>query len=85
MKRQLESNMESLVAFCIDNNISMEKTLMMPRCYSADEMYIQTYNADEAINGLKNNQPAEILIIIRKSPNGLDFELTEQGREVLAL
>ena len=83
MKRVLENNMQSFNEFCHENNILPEKALKMPKCYSGNEMYIQTYNESEAVNGLNDNQPADILIIVRKKENSLDFELTEKGREFL--
>lgn len=35
--------------------------------------------------GLRKNQIADVLLIIRKKENGLDFEITSKGKIILAL
>lgn len=85
MKKLLEKNMELFTSFCLKNNISAQKALNMPKCYSSEEMYIQTYDESKAIHGLRNNEPADTLLIIRRNGDGIDFSLTEKGKEILSI
>lgn len=85
MKEFLEKNIKKFEGFCESNKISAEKALLMPRCYTGDELYIQTYDRETATNGLKGNTPAPILMVVRKMNNSIDFELTEKGKEVLSI
>lgn len=85
MKTYLDNNITLFKDFCLKNEISMEKALKMPKCYNSDELYIQMYDETETGQGLRNNQTADVLLIIRKKENGLDFEITSKGKIALAL
>ena len=83
MKKYLQQHMLEFEAFCKEENISVEKILSMPKCYSKNLMYIQNYNYKNADMGLTDNTPADILLIIKKNNNKIDFEITPIGKKLL--
>lgn len=83
MKDYVNQHLSELKNFCEDENISVETVFALPKCYSSDFMFIQTYDKKNATKGLTDNTPADIVLIIRKGETGPEFELTDKGKILL--
>ncbi|MCR5835975.1 MAG: hypothetical protein K6G88_05690 [Lachnospiraceae bacterium] len=70
----IHDNIEILKKYCLENNLSVDKILKSPRCYNKNELYVQYRNTEKKANNLKCDVPAKILLVIRKTPDGMSFE-----------
>lgn len=84
MKKYLEENMNKLIEYCDKEGLSVDKIKKSPRCYSRDFMLIQYVDKPSNGLGLKDEEPAKILLTIRRTPAGIEFEPAEDIKEYLS-
>lgn len=70
MKDFILKNIKELERFCTLNQISVEKVLKSPKSYNEKMMCIQHHNSGVGKNGLNDETPAKILLIIKKNTDG---------------
>ena len=73
MKKYLLEHIDELEIFCKQNNITVESILNSPKSFNKDIMYILDHDEKLGRNGLKDETPAKVLLIIRKKGNHLEF------------
>lgn len=59
-----------LKEYCKQNNFDYEKLVSLPRCGNESMLFIQHYDPKEAINGMIDKTPAEIVLSVRIDKNG---------------
>lgn len=68
MKNLLEPFSKILRQYCKDNNLSYEKIIESPKCGNDNLLVIQHCKPNS--DGLKDNEPAEIIIMLRRHLDG---------------
>lgn len=84
MKQYLKENENKLIEYCVKNGLSFEKIKKCPRCYTNDTMFIQYFDSSKVGQGLKNNEPAKVLLTIKRTTDGIEFEPSEDIDKYLA-
>lgn len=56
--------------FCEQNSLDFNKVKLCPKCGNEQMLFIQHYEEDKAKEGLNDNEPAEILLFVKKNSNG---------------
>jgi hypothetical protein len=73
MKSYILEHINELENFCTQNNITVESVLNSPKSFNKNTMYILHQDAKTGENGLNDETPAEVLLIIQKKDNKLEF------------
>ncbi|MBE5928337.1 MAG: hypothetical protein E7267_03050 [Lachnospiraceae bacterium] len=84
MKNFFMEHIDKIFEYCNHNGLSIEKIRKSPKCYSHDTMYIQYVDDSKMGEVLRDNKPAKVLLIIRKTNEGIMFEPSEDIREYLS-
>lgn len=84
MKQYIKENIDKLNEYCNENDLSLIKIMKSPKCYNHDIMFIQHVDRSKAGEGLKNNEPAKILLTIKRTSEGIKFEPSEDIKEYLS-
>lgn len=71
--------------YCESNNLSFEKAKAMSQCWSKNDIILQYYNPDKKTNGLLDETPMPIVLKIKKTDRGFDFEQTEYTDKYLSV
>ncbi len=81
----LAQHMDVLEAFCEQEGLDLRLVLRQPKGVGQEFIQIYFHNPEKGKDGLLDETPMEILMTMTKDEaNGLRFEVTEHGREVLA-
>lgn len=73
MKSYILEHINELESFCTQNNITVESILNSPKSFNKNIMYILHHNPKAGENGLNDETPAEVLLVIQKKDNKLEF------------
>lgn len=85
MTVSFESLSNSIQSYCKKNGLDYEKAKKMSRCCGQDFLALQFYDKSKKNNGLGllDETPLPLVLMIRKTQNGLTFEQTEYTRQYL--
>ena len=70
--------------YCQQNGLSYEKAEKLSQCWGSNFLALQFYNPDDAKDGLMNDTPMPLVLLITKTDNGLVFQQTEHTKTYLA-
>ena len=73
MKNFILEHIEELKFFCVKNNISVEKVLNSHKSFNKNIMYILHHDEKLGRNGLIDETPTKVLLVIKRKGNGLEF------------
>ena len=73
MKEFISEHIDELENFCAQNDISVEKVLHSPKSFNKTIMYILHHDPKAGANGLNDETPAKVLLVIQKKDNKLEF------------
>ena len=81
----IRDNIDALKRFCDAEGLSVDKILKSPKCYTKDFMLIQHIDRNKAREGLRCEEPAEVLLIIRKTKdNQISFSACKNAKKYLS-
>lgn len=75
---------ENIRAYCLENGLDYSKAEKSGKCWGKDVLMLQHVDLRKGKDGLRDDRPAPVTLVIRKSKNGLTFEQTENTRKYLA-
>lgn len=84
MKDYIEEKKSILLKYCENEGISFEKVMKSPKSYSSEFMSIQHREKNSNGLGLRDTKPSEILLVIRKTNDGITFEPHENMKKYLS-
>jgi hypothetical protein len=64
-------------SYCVENHFDFEKAKALSQCWGSDFLALQFYDPEKGKNGLLDETPMPLVLLIRKTSNGLIFEQTE--------
>ena len=71
-------------AYCIANGFSYEKAKHLSQCWGSNFLALQFYDPESGKNGLLDESPMPLVLLITKTANGLQFDQTEFTAKYLA-
>lgn len=69
--------------YCIQNGLDFAKAEKAGKCWGKDVLMLQYVDLNKGQNGLHDETPAPVTLIVRKNGNRLVFEQTENTKEYL--
>lgn len=75
---------DDIRTFCEENNYSFEKAKALSQCWGNNFLALQFFDPEKGKRGLLDETPMPLVLMIRKSPDGLVFEQTEYTEKYLA-
>lgn len=70
--------------YCQNNNFNFEKLKTLSQCWGKDFLAFQYYDRSKGKNGLLDETPLPLVLLIRREKNGdLVFEQTEYTKKYL--
>lgn len=77
---------EEIKRFCQQNNYSFEKAKDLSKCWGNNILALQYYKYDpvKAKEGLRDETPLPLVLMIRKEAGKLVFEQTEYTKQYLS-
>ncbi len=69
--------------YCKDNGFDFEKAQKLSKSWSKNDLVLQHYDETKKLNGLLDETPMPIVLIIKKEDNGLVFTQTEHTERYL--
>ena len=70
--------------YCVENGLDFSKVEKAAKCCTKDMLALQHFDPMKGKNGLLDETPAPVTLVIRKMENGLAFEQTEHTRRYLS-
>ncbi len=73
--------------YCIDNNLSFDKAEKLSKSWGKDDIILQYYEKNEKREkkGLLDDTPMPIVLKIKNTSSGLEFEQTEYTQKYLSI
>ncbi|MBR1897733.1 MAG: hypothetical protein IJ825_02515 [Oscillospiraceae bacterium] len=75
---------EDIRKYCEANGFSFEKARKLSQCWGGNFLALQYYDPENGKQGLLDETPMPLVLLIRKTENGLEFEQTEHTAAFLA-
>lgn len=69
--------------YCENNNLSFEKACQMGQCCGKNDLWLQYVDKEKGKNGLLDETPAPIVLIIYVDNGNVRFEQTEHTKKYL--
>jgi hypothetical protein len=73
----IEQFKDEIKEYCISNNLNFDKVISSPKCWNDKILFIQHLDSTKGNQGLLNEEPAEVLLTVRKIEN--DKIIIEKG------
>lgn len=73
----------SIKEYCDKNDFDYEKAKSMSQCWGRDILALQYYDPEKGKNGLLDETPMPLVLLIEKTPDGLIFKQTEHTKKYL--
>lgn len=70
--------------YCVSNGLDFSKAEKSGKCWRKDVLMLQHIDPDKGKNGMRDETPAPVILVIKKQKNGLVFEQTEYTHKYLA-
>ena len=84
MCKLFEDWSEEIRQYCITNGLSYEKARNLSQCWGSNFLALQFYDPNQGRDGLLNETPMPLVLLIKKTAAGLEFEQTEFTHTYLA-
>ncbi len=65
----IEQFKDEIREYCISNNLNFDKVISSPKCWNDKILFIQHLDPTKGNQGLLNEEPAEVLLTVRKIEN----------------
>lgn len=75
---------DEIKKYCEENNFSFEKANRLAKGCGKDFLFLQYHNPDKGNQGLLDETPMPLVLMIRSKNSKLIFEQTEHTREYLS-
>ena len=69
--------------YCQNNGLNFEKAKKLSQCWSKNDLILQYYDDTKKSNGLLDETPMPVVLIIEKTQKGLVFTETEYTEKYL--
>lgn len=69
--------------YCDKNNFNYEKAKALSQCWGSNFLALQYFDPKQGENGLFDETPMPLVLMITKTDNGLVFEQTEHTKKYL--
>lgn len=66
--------------YCMENGLDFSKAEKAGKCWGEDVLMLQHIDPHKGKNGLQDETPAPVMLVIRKVGNRLVFEQTEHTK-----
>lgn len=70
--------------YCDENGLDFSKAEKAGKCWGKDVLMLQHIDPQKGKTGLHDETPAPVMLVIRKTQNGLSFEQTEHTHKYLS-
>ncbi len=70
--------------YCAENGLDFSKAEKAGKCWGKDMLMLQHIDPQKGKTGLHDETPAPVMLVIRKTRNGLSFEQTEHTHKYLS-
>lgn len=77
-------NIAEIKKYCERNKLDFDKLCGMSKCWGKDDLIFQYYDPEKGKNGLLDETPMPIVLIMFQTVNGPVFEQTENTYKYLA-
>lgn len=74
---------EDIKAFCMANSLDFDKAKSMSQSWGKDFLALAYHDRNKGLNGLLDDTPMPLVLLIKKTSNGLTFEQTENTKRYL--
>ncbi|MBQ8134692.1 MAG: hypothetical protein IJ192_09865 [Clostridia bacterium] len=71
--------------FCLNNNYDFEKAKKLSQSWGKDMLVLQYYDPEKGKNGLLDETPMPLVLLIQKTDTGLVFEQTEYTKKYIGI
>ncbi len=71
-------------SYCENNGLQFEKAKKMSQCWNKDTLVLQYHDPVKGKNGLLDETPMPLVLVIKKEANGLHFSQTENTSKYLS-
>ncbi len=75
---------EDIKSYCSKNNFDFEKARKLSQCWGSNFLALQYHDPKKGQNGLLDETPMPLVLMISKTENGLVFEQTEFTKKYLS-
>ena len=69
--------------YCEENNLDFDKVLKAGKCYGKNVLFLQHINRTKENAGLKDETPAKVILIVRRSGGAISYEQTKYTQKYL--
>ena len=84
MCKLFEDWSEEIRQYCLANGLSDETARNLSQCWGSNFLALQFYDPNQGKDGLRDETPKTLVLLIRKTATGLEFEQTEFTQTYLA-
>jgi hypothetical protein len=86
MEMKYKDYKEDIKNYCLQNKLDFEKIDKFPKCWNSEFIAIQYDDGDYSnVNGLLDDTPMPVVLLINKEEDGISFEQTEYTNLYAAL
>lgn len=75
---------EDIKSYCQKNNFDFEKARKLSQCWGSNFLALQYHDPKKGQNGLLDETPMPLVLMISKTNSGLVFEQTEFTKKYLS-
>jgi len=70
-------------SFCANNSLDFDKAKSMSQSWGKDFVALAYYDKSKGTNGLLDDKPMPLVLLIKKTSDGLSFEQTENTKKYI--
>ena len=83
MKTIYEELKNNIREYCEKNNLDFGKVLKAGKCWGKNVLFLQHIERTNEKEGLKDETPAKVILIVRRSGDEISYEQTEYTQKYL--
>ena len=84
MCKLFEDWSDEIRIYCYNNNLSFDKVQKLSQCWGSNFLALQYHDPEKGKNGLLDDTPMPLVLLISKANNELVFEQTEYTKKYLS-
>ena len=84
MCKMFNNHQEEIKLYCEQHGLDFEIAKRLPQCWGKHDIWLQYYDEKKGENGLRDETPAPIVLIIHIEQDGLKIEQTEHTKRYLS-
>ncbi|MBQ8568468.1 MAG: hypothetical protein IJ446_04550 [Oscillospiraceae bacterium] len=84
MCKLFEDWSDEIRTYCYNNNLSFDKVQKLSQCWGSNFLALQYHDPEKGKNGLLDDTPMPLVLLISKANNELVFEQTEYTKKYLS-